>query len=295
MIRLPSELGFLAVDICRTEKVPYLLEVVGCAWDSLWNYGSIFGKMLAPVSYVRMKASVKNAAFSIYVTQQFLQQRYPSRGKVVGISDASINTANEDVLNARLNKIAAIRNGDPLKIGLIGSMFVKYKGHQELLKAVALLKDRFNFQLYFVGQGDGEWIKALAAQLGISDKVHLLYRLEAGEAIFNFLDGIDLYVHPARVEGLPRVVVEAISRACPSLTSDIGGLHELTDSRFIHHAGDYKTLADQLAVIAANPSMMEEMARKNFERAAEYDQNVLSKRRTDFLQDFHNHVSMNSR
>src|SRR5699024_750148 len=85
--RLPSETGNLAIKIAKKLKKPYLVEVVGCVWDSLWNYGNLQAKVYAPLAYSRMKRNVKYAPNAVYVTNKFLQNRYPCNGNTENISN----------------------------------------------------------------------------------------------------------------------------------------------------------------------------------------------------------------
>ncbi len=52
--RLPSFIGFIAVDMAKKHNKPYLVEVVSCPWDVLWNY-NLKGKLLAPAMYASTK------------------------------------------------------------------------------------------------------------------------------------------------------------------------------------------------------------------------------------------------
>ncbi len=47
IVRAPSRSGTIAADYCHAKGIPYLVEAVGCPWDSLWNH-SLRGKVLAP-------------------------------------------------------------------------------------------------------------------------------------------------------------------------------------------------------------------------------------------------------
>ena len=47
--RLPSEIGMLAVSLAEKLRKPWGVEVVTCAWDSIWNYGTWQGKAYAPI------------------------------------------------------------------------------------------------------------------------------------------------------------------------------------------------------------------------------------------------------
>ena len=48
----------IAAKYAKKYKKPYLVEVVGCAWDGHWNY-NLVGKILAPFSYLMQKRTVR--------------------------------------------------------------------------------------------------------------------------------------------------------------------------------------------------------------------------------------------
>ena len=94
IIRLPSFIGNIAVDACKKNKKIFFVELVGCPWDALWNH-SLFGKLVAPYMYIKTKDNIKNAPFVQYVTNYFLQHRYPTTGKSIGCSDVKLLEAQE--------------------------------------------------------------------------------------------------------------------------------------------------------------------------------------------------------
>ena len=55
IIRLPSEYGLLTAKIANRLNSKWAIEVVGCAWDSLWNYGGLKPKLYAPIIFTKMK------------------------------------------------------------------------------------------------------------------------------------------------------------------------------------------------------------------------------------------------
>ena len=55
---MSSYSGAIAAKYCRRIGKPFLVEAVGCPWGSLWNH-SLFGKLLAPFSYLRMRRTMK--------------------------------------------------------------------------------------------------------------------------------------------------------------------------------------------------------------------------------------------
>ena len=225
IIRLPSFIGAEAVKVVKRKKIPYLVEVVGCPWDSLWNYG-IKGKLMAPYLTLSMKAQVKSAPFAIYVTNEFLQNRYPTDGISTNCSNVEISDVPQEVLEKRLQHIK--NNDDRFIIGTTAAVNVPYKGHQYVIEALAKLKKegihRFEYQM--VGFGDQSRLKAIIRENDVEDRVRFMGSM-THEQVFEWLDTIDIYIQPSRQEGLPRALIEAMSRGLPALGAHTGGIPEL--------------------------------------------------------------------
>ena len=84
--RVPSSIGSIAANTAHRLGKPYILEVVGDPWESLRHHSNK-GKILAPFAKERMSNVVRQAPYVIYVTDKYLQKRYPTQGKGIGISD----------------------------------------------------------------------------------------------------------------------------------------------------------------------------------------------------------------
>ena len=137
IIRLPSFIGEEAVNVVKRKKVPYLIEVVGCPWDSLWNYG-VKGKLMAPYLTLSMRLQVKRAPFVIYVTNEILQNTYPTNAINTNCSNVELKAISQEVLKKRLQHIKS--NDGKLIIGTAAAVNVPYKGHQYIIEALAKLK-----------------------------------------------------------------------------------------------------------------------------------------------------------
>ena len=77
---------------------------MSCPWDVFWNH-SLKGKLLAPFMYYTTKRCVKDSNYVVYVTNEFLQKRYPTMGKNIGCSDVELPPLDDSILDNRLNKI----------------------------------------------------------------------------------------------------------------------------------------------------------------------------------------------
>lgn len=280
VVRVPGELSNNAYWIAKKYKIPVGVEVVGCPWDSYWNHGSIQGKALALLARLRMKRITQNATHTVYVTRHFLQSRYPSRGITTNASNVDITIPE---VNKYLRRFDTMLPEKRMIVGLSGSAKVRYKGHEELLRALARVRDQLpDFRIEMIGPGDSTWIKKLAIRLGLQDCLVLRGKLLAGGEVVNWLDSLDIYVHPSKQEGLPRSVIEAMSRGLPVLASRIAGIPELISSEYLHKPGDFRGLAEQLTRVLSNLSQRESMSKDNYREAKNYDQRIIEQRRKSF-------------
>src|SRR5690606_10157971 len=283
IIRLPSTLGAWAYEICIQQNKKFVLEIVGDPFEAYWYHGHWAGKIMAPYEMLKLKSIVRNADNVIYVTQRKLQERYPSQKASIGISNVRLmNVVNVENVSSFYN-----RDYDKIKIGLIGSFHVKYKGHVEALNALKFLVDTglTNLELNLVGTGDPSWVIEMAENLGISDKVKIIGSIEAGEkGIFPFLDQIYLYIHPSKTEGLPRVILEAMSRGKMCLGSDVGGTNELLEEKFIHTPGNWRALSFQIReILKLEIEERIEIALQNRLTAYNYLEETLQANREKFI------------
>lgn len=285
IVRLPSFLGNRACAIAHALNKPYLVEMVGCAWDSLVNHGMI-GKMIAPCYYVLTKRNVYRASHVLYVTERFLQNRYPTKGQVMSCSDVAIEVNRNEVLSRRLNRINSQRQH--LVIGTIGAVDVSYKGQAEVIKALGILKGRGDarFEYQLVGNGNRSALMQVVNECHVFKQVSFVGGVPH-EEINDWLDSIDVYIQPSRTEGLPRAVIEAQGRGLPCFGTRVGGIPELLreDALFDMDKNVAKTIANLLQSITATKEI--ELAMDNLARAERFNSSCLDERRDSFYRSFY--------
>ncbi len=277
IIRLPSFLGSQCVKLARKHKKPYLVELVGCPWDSLWNHG-LTGKVLAPWLYLKTKAQVRKASDVLYVTNQFLQKRYPTRGRQVGCSDVELLT--EDLPCRREN------NSKVLRLGTLGVIDLKYKGHATVIQALETLKKMgISMEYQIVGPGDRSALERCALEHGVRDQVVFTGPMDH-DHIFSWLDTVDIYIQPSLTEGMPRALIEAMSRGCPCIGSNAGGMPELLPPAYIFPKGKAQALVRILA--SARDNGLLDQSQRNQTFTQQFSPDVLKEKRQAFYQEFLN-------
>ena len=286
IVRLPSPLGSLACNVCRKMGKKYAIEVVACAWDGYRHHGHWAGKIVAPLMYLSTRKQCKKSTTTLYVTEKFLQKRYPTYGETTNASNVMISETGEDILIKRLNKIKKFE-ASKTKLGLVGPYELKSKGHEIALKALSIIKKKYpNVIIEFLGNGTGNKLKKIVQKKHLEENVRFIGTLPAGEEVFKWMDNIDILVIPSFQEGLPRVLIEAMSRACPAVGARTGGIPELLSDNFIHKAGDYHKLSEDIISLIENKKELEAQAKKNFYESKKYSKEILDEKRRKFWEEF---------
>ena len=285
--RLPSEIGLLAIAAAKAKGKPWAVEVVDCPWDGLRHYGTWTGTAYAPIARWRMASCVSQAGHVIYVTEAFLQRRYPTAAaNIASASNVILSDLCEPVLATRLHRIGSDQE-PPTRCGMIASLNGRFKGIQTVLAVLAKIRNEAPpLSLHILGGGDPAPWQDEAARLGVADLVHFEGTLPAGQPVFEWLDKIDIYLQPSLKEGLPRALIEAMSRGCPAIASTVAGIPELLPADDLIKPGDTDALARLLQQRAGDRSWMADRAQRNWQEAGNYRADVLDARRDAFWAKF---------
>jgi glycosyltransferase involved in cell wall biosynthesis len=160
----------------------------------------------------------------------------------------------------------------PNRIVAVGRLSQE-KGFGYLLRAAHELAGRGkHVEIEFVGDGEEAGrLKALAEQLGISDRVRFRGWLKF-EAVQAAISEAALLVHPSDGlgDGLPNVIREAMALGTPVIASDIAGIHEaLDDGRcgLLVPPRDVTALADAMESLLQDAPLRRTFAERARKRA----------------------------
>ncbi len=120
-----------------------------------------------------------------------------------------------------------------------------------------------NIRLLIAGDGpEEERLKALAASLGVGDRVHFLGWVTDTDSFYNALDVNTL---TSLSETFPYALTEGAIWGKATVSSRVGGVPRLIDhgvSGLLFDPGDWETLGAELARMASDPALREKCARK---------------------------------
>lgn len=243
--------GMIAQYVAKLNCIPEFAFLGGCIYDSMKNFGSFYKSFMAKIAVKITKMSIANTTNVIYCSN-YLVKRYPTSGKKFIWSEVKINQIDEQVKLKRTDKILYKKN--IVNIGLIGYVSNKIKGIDTAIKALTSLDS--NYHLKILGGGNHDKYDLLVKELNLSDRVTFCGVLVGGEEVFRWLDDIDIYIQPSLTEGLPKAALEAMSRGCPVIASNVGGLPDIVDNKYLHKAGDHKMLSELIVKLNTNDEMI---------------------------------------
>lgn len=292
LMRVPSQIAVPLHGLLATTGHPYGLEVVGDPYDALAPGAIVhpLRPLFRQLWSAQMRRQCKGSSATAYVTESKLQCRYPT-------SSDAFTTHYSSVELPETALVLKPRFPQPDKITTtlvsVATMTQLYKGLDVLLEAVAVcIQKQLDVRLVLVGDGKYRNLLEIQAQkLGISPQVHFLGQLSTFEAVCTQLDQADIFVLPSKTEGLPRALIEAMARALPCIGTTVGGIPELLSDDDMVAPGNVDALANKICEVAHNPERLSQMSMNNLEKAKEYIDPVLRKRRNEF----YHHLQQNTR
>ncbi len=156
-----------------------------------------------------------------------------------------------------------------LVLGTVANLFSR-KGYHVLLQALPRILASVRQAHYLVvGKGDAEYerrLHSLTRQLNVADRVHFVgFQPSVGPC----LAAMDLYVHPALMEGFGIAVLEAMAMARPVVATAVGGVPEIVrqgETGLLVPSGDPEALTSAVINLLTEPELRAKFGRAGRER-----------------------------
>jgi glycosyltransferase involved in cell wall biosynthesis len=160
---------------------------------------------------------------------------------------------------------------DALVLGTVANLFAR-KGYDVMLRALPEIVATFPQVHYLiVGTGDVDYetrLRTMVRDLELESRVHF-----AGfqESVYPCLAAMDLYVHPALMEGFGIAVLEAMAMRKPVVATTAGGLPEVAqdgDTGILVPPGDPDALARAVLLLLQDPTRCRKLGEAGRDRVA---------------------------
>jgi glycosyltransferase involved in cell wall biosynthesis len=183
-----------------------------------------------------------------------------------------------------------------VRLGLDGrfllypAQFWPHKNHVNLVRALAVLRDRdgLQFKLALVGsdKGNRDVVRAEIERLGLSDAVRLLGFVGRDDLVALYRQAFALvYASWCGPENLPPL--EAFALGCPVVATRIPGAEEqLGEAAMLVEPSDPGSIADGVKALAAEPRLREQLVTRGRARAERWTAKHYVRGVLDFLDRF---------
>ena len=232
------------------------------------------------------KKICKEANGTSYVTQYYLQKRYPYT-----ISKNNFTTfyTDTDIDENWLKKNTEKKNKIPKLIHVSTSISGNAKGHRELLTSVGKLKELgFETEVILVGNGKlNKDCQEIIKRYDLTKNIILTGSLDK-EGVKELLFTSDIFVFPSYVEGLPRVIVEAMGAALPCVATELPGIIELIGKEWTVPIYDIDMLVSKIRDLLENTELRYKIGNYNRNIAKLYSIEIIEKKRNDFYKQLYN-------
>jgi glycosyltransferase involved in cell wall biosynthesis len=280
-----------------TWAAQYAREGAAAGYDHVLAY---WGNYAATCAYAFHRLAVPDVPFSIwlhagtdlYFRRVFMREKLLYADNVITCCEFNVQYIAQtagDVAPQIASKVHVCHHGldlatfayrpegRPTNRILAVGRFAKDKGYDYLLRAAHLLVARgVDIALELIGEGPEERnLVALAAQLGISDRVHFRGWLPFAD-VRNAMSEATVLVHPSTGlgDGLPNVLREAMAVGTPVIASEVAGIPDaLRDGcGVLVPPKDADALATAIAAMLADPAQRLQIAARARQRVEErYD------------------------
>jgi glycosyltransferase involved in cell wall biosynthesis len=225
-----------------------------------WKYRLFFWLLRGATSVIAPSAAIKN---------ELLRAGFSSERIVRFVNCVDVNRFRPATVAEKTDARNAL--GLPEETAVIGTVarLVQRKGIDVLLRAFSVVHHH-QAHLIIVGDGPlGDELRALARELEIADSISWL-GFQADPV--RWLQAMDVFALPSRLEGSPNVILEAMAMGLPIVATNIGGVVDLVEegrNGFLLPPDDRDALAVALDRLLGNPSLRADLSCRARKRVVE--------------------------
>ena len=205
-----------------------------------------------------MLEKFSRSKFTIAITQRLLDEI----DRELPTLDKSKRLLGRIGVDTRVNTPPAV--GSPRSGVVTVARLHPSKGHDDLIKAIAVLRDRgINTTLRLAGAGpQKDELEALVKELRLEDRVTFLGSI-GDVAVIEELQKAEVFALASHAEPLGVAYMEAMACGTPTIGTAAGGVAEIIDTGkdgILVPPRDVNALADAIAAVLTDPALQQKLA-----------------------------------
>lgn len=253
---LPGSVTIPAMLLALKNRLP-------CVFS--YRVAMMFNRPLAVIEYV-----LALFAASRIVTNNSVKQANAAYRLLYRLKDG-VHIRNAVSVETGLLNVPALKSVDELHKVLFVGRITKQKNWPCLLRAIPLVDPGCDVQLVVCGEGEEkEQLLAMADELDIAKKVQ---NLGYQQNIYPIMRSCDMLVLPSWYEGMPNVLLEALSIGLPCIVSDIPAHRDIigdTGCALLFDPSNPKELAVRIGLLSGDQTTARGMAERGKIVAQDY-------------------------
>ena len=289
LLRMPSQTATMVWRHLRKD-IPLAGEIVYDVMDDVKLPGqNPVIKMLHVITSNNMKKFCLKANGVSDVTENSIQKHYPSYARLRGETEKHFETFYSTITLSEeaFTGPRDYHGCEGLTLVLSSAaMNSERKGEKILIRTVKNCRDK-GCDVRAIIIGDGilrASFEQYAGELGISEYVTFTGLLPSSDDVREVMLKADMFVFPTQGEGLPRGILEAMAIGMPVLSTPVGGIPEIIESKYLFDPTDANAYADAVYRLLNNPDELTAMSEKNFKKSLEFRNTLLQVKRNEFYE-----------
>lgn len=256
VLRVGGISPLLAFCACLRNGIPYIVHRIGEPGNryelDTKTRGSIQAKLgvglALPIARWLTSHMEANASYRTAVSKTLAKELY---GANLAVADTRLTGVD--------TKAVRNKHNDPFTILFVGRL-VDIKNPQAVLYAASMLKSKLRrVKVVFVGEGPlEEVLRTESKRLGLESEVEFKGYIGDSNELWKQYETADVFVLPSYSEGLPLVIIEAMSTGLPVIATAVGGVPELVvnyESGLLLDRSDPCQIADAVLQIASSSEL----------------------------------------
>ncbi|MDC0325433.1 glycosyltransferase [bacterium] len=203
IIQGAGEYASMCALICILLKKKYLIEVNGCPYLSYKYYGTLFAKLYAPFKKYIYQFIVKKAYACHYVTEKYLQKKYPTKRTSIACNNFKISEIVLPKTDTSINT-----NQQMLNIGFVIMCPKPFKGINRIVEIINNINNN-NIKFHIIGYNINEALNNHKIKPNLLN--YVCYKpLTKDKFVNKWLRNIDVLLNLSYTEGISRTLLEAM-------------------------------------------------------------------------------------
>lgn len=271
--------GYNAVRIKKYLRIPVVITAHAADVQKLpeMNYGCRLDSEIEQ----KVNFALKNTDAIISISRSVKEDVIDAGGEEEKIFDIplGINIKQFNTKRPDLRKILGLSDRHRV-ILTVGRNHPK-KCFSDLIRAVSLVKPKIpNLKCIIVGR-DTETLMPLIRHLNVKDSIILTGEIRDQDLLPFYYQTSEIFVSSSLIEGLPLVMLEAVSAGLPIVATNVPGNKDIVqDNRngFLIPPQNQNMLADRIITLLKDESLRKKMGSKSLEIAQNYDIRLVAKK-----------------